>query len=161
MGIGLRRGAKENGRIFIIFSPLFLIFVLTLIIDRKTFIIFRSLFLFNVNKSFSPLGFRFSLPTNPLKSLFFADPDAEADVIVELSSSLLNFFLCRPENGNETINIELSKKIIILRESPISITFLYVLEQWGEFLYYVTLIFPMQDFKLFIKKNQSRRRKLI
>jgi hypothetical protein len=53
--------------------------------DRKTFIIFRSLFLSIVHKSFSLFG-RFSLPpTNPLKSLFSTDDEADVIAIVELS----------------------------------------------------------------------------
>lgn len=56
--------------------------------DRKTFIIFRSLFESIVNKSFSAsLGLRFSLPAKPLKSSFFADGGADVIAIVELSSS--------------------------------------------------------------------------
>lgn len=55
--------------------------------EEKTFIIFRSLFLSIVNKSFSLLGFRFSLPpTNPLEFLPPSDDEADVIAIVELSS---------------------------------------------------------------------------
>ena len=79
--------------------------------DRKTFIIFRSLFLSILHKSFSLLGLRFSLPTTyPLKSLFSTDDEADVIGIVELSSFakllgilivLVGFFL--QENVNRDV----------------------------------------------------------
>lgn len=93
-----------------------------LITDRKTFIIFfffRSLFLPSVNKSFSLLGFRFSLPTNPLNSMYFAFGESDVIAIVELSSQLsfllllddeiLFFFYRKKKSGSETINIKSQK----------------------------------------------------